>query len=229
MSLVVVSLVSGCGSSSKAAGRPSTTTSAPEATTSTVAASGVGTAAAANLRLRDFPDGWTSTDAAAQNVPAWRTLAACLAVPPSTFYDPATTSLSPDFSDPTGFQTIGGTVDVAAAVDEARSELATAEGDRVPGCLGEVIKAQARGAAAVTVVSGARTAFPAMGDETVAYRVKVSFRAAGKTSEGVEDLVFVRKGRAVVTLRVDSSDGDPALEDERPLLQAVLDRLTGVA
>jgi hypothetical protein len=196
VALALPLLIAACSSSSKASSgttptTPATPTSPPvtSAPAPTAPAQNVeadkARAAAASLKLSDFPAGWTSSPSTATNGPSGlkAQVAKCLGVSESNLTDPPASYDSPDFNDPNN-NTISDTVGYRATPADQDAPFAVVSSDKVPACLGtaftkvinDAIKHPTNPSDTLPegVTVGTPTvspmSFPQFGDKSTAYR-----------------------------------------------------------
>lgn len=101
-------------------------------------------AVAANLKLSDFPDGWTATPQSNQNAGTQgidTRLASCLHTSISIFNEKSPTQASsPNFDDSNGDEASSG-VDYLVTAASAQAEIATLQSPRFPSCFTTAVNA----------------------------------------------------------------------------------------
>ena len=171
--------------------------------------------ARALLRLGDFPAGWTASVRHKEASPPKleQEVAACLHVSPSAVNesDPAEVR-SPDFKHAGGAE-ISNSVTVTPTPSVAAGEFSVFAKPETARCLRSGVEQELRytlrhGSAGRKIPGGVsfgratveQMSFPAIGDQTVAYRVGVSISARSIHLPLYFDAVLVRAGRAEISL-----------------------------
>ncbi len=161
-------------------------------------------AASANLKVEDFPAGWTSKPH--EKLPGEDELAAeiqtCVGI------DPASTRVtaehrSPDFA--SGLATQASSVILfVKSPQQATGDADAYAGDKFPACaepgFAKQIQQVAPEGGTVADVKVSKSTFPALGDRTVAHRVTANIKLDQMTVPINIDVVQIFKGRAEVTL-----------------------------
>lgn len=153
------------------------------------------------LKASDFPPGWTSTPAEPDAGDAGdKALAECLGVP---LPENRPEAESPEFSRGELTQ-VSSSAELAATEEEAASEFAALEGPKANPCFKQQFdKALAEQAGDVTFAPAEIEVLepPTAGDEALALRLTTGISAPdGSTVAIYADFVFIRKGRAEISL-----------------------------
>jgi hypothetical protein len=199
-------------------------------------------AVAANLKLSDFPDGWTSSpqsnsSTGPQGLDA--RLASCLHANVSVFNnnDPTQAS-SPDFSDSNG-DTASSGVNYLAVASQAQADMKALTGSRFPSCFTTAVNAilnyelnnpSSTGSTLPAGVSFgqasvAQMSFQSYGNQSIAYRVTVPFSYEGLNPDAYFDIVAVQEGRALAGLFFESTATPFDSSMEEQLTATVVGRL----
>jgi hypothetical protein len=241
-----------CGDSNDAAtttSRSVTTTKSTETSATGTTATGQDVAAdreaaeAAALKLSDFPPGWTSApheeSADVPNVDAQ--LAKCLGVDESELNSedgPASVD-SPDFSD-VNDNAVSNSVEYLAAESDAQHRFALFADEKVPDCLTDAIAKvldyflehpeNPEDTVPPGVTVGTPTveplSMPAIGDQTVAYRLTVPITSDVISVTAYVDIIVAIKGRAAVEMTFESLATPFPVEDAQHYMELVVGRLT---
>lgn len=204
-------------------------TAEDDATGTTAALDDQARAREANLRLSDFPMEWKSSplpaDAEQVNARNNRALAACMGRPPPEELRTAIAD-SNDFS-AADTRRVTSSVQLVRTEEIAREDFAALEGEKSLACHLTQIESEFRRQlpAANPQVSMDRFEVPQFGDETVAFRVDATSLAEGVQIRTFIDLVFIRKGRAELSVSF-INRGTPFPTELR---QSLLQRMVGRA
>jgi hypothetical protein len=232
-------VLAGCSSSPSATSTSTTTSSAPNPTV----AAEKGLAVAANLKLSDFPAGWTSmpqssTSTGPHGLDA--EIASCLHTNLAVLNSNSPTEASsPDFSDSNG-DTVSSGVNYLATASQAQAEISVLESSKFPSCfttaVNEVFTYEVNNPSSTgsTLPAGltighatvAQMSFPSYGNQSIAYRVTVPFTYDGLSPDAYFDIVAVQMGRALAGLTFQSTITafDSSMEEQ--LTSIVVGRLT---
>jgi len=207
----------------------STSTSTSSGSTQNVAGDRA-LARAANLRLSDFPAGWTATanpeSSSGQGVD--KDLASCLKTNAAAFAQSAPTRVSsPEFGD-TSHDMASSSITYLASTSEAETGIALFQQPTAAACLQTVVTATVSQVLAhptnpsETLPLGmalgspmvAPLSFPTLGNQSVAYRVTIPITGSSLSLSLYVDLVIAQKGRAIALLTFVGalSPFDPSLE-----------------
>jgi hypothetical protein len=199
-------------------------------------------AVAANLRLSDFPAGWTSTPQSSTTTGPHGLVAqllSCLHTNLSVLNtNSPTRASSSDFSDSSG-DTVSSSVNYLTATSDAQAEMSVLTSAQFPSCFAtavndvlnyEVNNPSSTGTtlpAGVTLghASFNQMSFPSYGDQTVAYRSTIPISYDGLNPSVYADFVITRKGRALAALLFESTVTPPDSSLEEQLTGIVVGRL----
>lgn len=206
MALVLVLGAGACGGGGDDNGgdEPLTATTEAGATPSTAATGGTDDQAVVNrivLKASDFPPGWKSTPAEPDaDDSSDRELGECLGV---QFALDRPEVESPEFTRGELTQ-VSSSAELAASEEEAASELAALKGPKGIGCFTQLfdkaLAEEAGGVPFTPAVAEVREA-PRAGDEALAVRLTTGITAPDGTTVAIyADFVFIRKGRAEISL-----------------------------
>ena len=239
---VLCGLLTGCGGGS----HPATTRSG--STTTTTASQPAQNVARdralgrlALFRLSDFPAGWTAQpqEDEGNSRQLQQELANCLQMDVSLLRSQPTRVESPNFSDSDETK-ISNTVTYEPSVAVAEKWFRIFAASQTPACLtkamataiDEALRRSAKTREAVRsagVEIGKATvapmSFPRMADESIAFQVKVPISIKGFSVTYYDDLVALRKGRAVAGVNVQSTVGSPDIPTSRRLTALTASRL----
>lgn len=214
--------LAGCsgGSSSPSAGSSSTSSSSSStsSTSSQALAADKALGEAANLKLSDFPAGWTSSPSTSNsaNNSIDQQVAICLHTPIQILENNANNPRradSPDFSDTNGSQA-SSSVTYDADSAQVAHQFSLLQRPELPMCLEKAI-ATVIGDEILhpnntsgTLPQGAKVgsptvrqmSFPSLGDRSIAYRVTVPITLNTLTIDGYIDFIAIQKGRVAVGL-----------------------------
>lgn len=206
MALVLVLGAGACGGDGDDVGDDDalTSTTAAGGTSSTAATGGTDDQAAVNrivLKASDFPPGWKSTAAEPDaDDSADRELGECLGVP---FALNRPEVESPEFSRGELTQ-VSSSAELAASEEEAASELAALGGPKGIPCFTQLFDkalSEEAGGVTFTPAKGEVREAPEAGDEALAVRLITGVTAPDGTTVAIyADFVFIRKGRAEISL-----------------------------
>jgi hypothetical protein len=212
--LCLTALAGGCGSSG---GARATTTTTIGQTPKELAAEKT-LAETENLRLSDFPTGWTTTPNPQNNpsAPAIETeLASCLHRPVAFFdHRYSATASSPQFQDAAGDEQVSSEIRYDASAALAEEQFTVLQESQFPSCFGSALDAliafeiRHPDKTSASVPTGltfgtskvARTPFPSYGDRSIAYRLTLPVSDSGTTVDSYFDFVAVQQGRVAITL-----------------------------
>ncbi len=234
-------ILAACGTSTPTGSGAGGGSTSGTSSSSAQSAADVAAAKVANLRLSDFPSGWTSQpsdNSTSGTATIDHELASCMQTSESVLNGSGPSADSPDFSDSNG-STASSTVGYETSAAKARSDFAVLQSPRLPGCMSQALDRYFRdqiqhpsnpsdtlpagvGLGQVTV---APLSFPQTADGTVAYRVTVPITGGGISISVYADLVATLKGRAGAMLFLSGTGTpmDPTLE--RNLTNAVVGRM----
>jgi hypothetical protein len=182
----------------------------------------------ANLRLSDFPTEWKSTplpaDAEQVNARNNRELAACMGRPPPEELRTAIAD-SNDFS-AADTRRVTSSVQLVRTEEIARDDFAALKGEKSLACHQTQVESEFRRQlpAASPQVSMDRFDLPQFGDETVGFRVDATSLAEGVQIRTFIDLVFIRKGRAELSVSFINRGTPFPAELRETLLQRMVGR-----
>jgi hypothetical protein len=216
-----------CGSSSKASSPSSTQNIAAD----------TAAAQAANLKLSDFPPGWTSAPPSSPTGSEifLGPLANCLGVSEADLSNAPAKADSGDFSQ--SGMTASSTVDYRATSAQQAAAFNALASPKTPGCLTTVMKAALeptkQPTSGSTLPAGVKygqptvqtMSFPTYGDKTIAYQLKVPTDYNGLSFDGYFDVISVIKGRAGVVMSFNSSPAFPPYQEQH-YTELVVGRLT---
>lgn len=216
----------------------------PTATTAQDVSADRATAAAAILRLTDFPAGWEQAPhlESRSGPDVNGELADCVGVSRRvlTTSDNPTDVDSPDFGETAGDATVQSSVGFAATVAKAKQAMSVFGRAKLPDCLAAAMQKRldyslTHPPTGQTIPTGlsfgeltvSRLSFANSADETAALRVTVPIVVSAGTVNQYMDLVVLRSGRAAATFTLSRADApfDSALAER--LAIAVADRLRG--
>ena len=242
-SLSSLVLMAGCGSSSaKQGGASASNLSQPTLPGQTVRADHAA-AAAANLKLSDFPHGWTSqAQSSSSDGPKGlkATTAKCLGASVSDLGpDNGTSVSSPNFTGPSGNESISSSVAFAATTAAADRIEALWSSPKIPKCLTAALRAlisyelshptssadsppkgMTFGSATLSQLS-----FAHFGDRSIAYRIALPMQYDGMSLDFDADLVIVESNRALVEMSFQDVGSPVASSDEEYYTGLVIGRL----
>jgi hypothetical protein len=230
--------LAGCSSSSPTATSKSTTTTSGSPQN---VASDKSLAVAANLKLSDFPDGWTSTpqSSTSSGEQAIGTrLNSCLHTNLAIFDSKnPTAASSPSFGDSNN-DTVASGADYLATASQAQSEMSVFTSSRFQSCMTTAMNALLNyelnnAGSGSTLPAGvsfgqatvSQMSFQTYGDQSVAYRVTVPFSYKGLNPDVYVDIVAVQKGRALAALFFESTGTPFESSMEEQLTSVVVGRL----
>lgn len=189
-------------------------------------------AQAALWKLSDFPTGWTSQpqtqDSSNQKIDAQ--ISSCLGATVSFLQQsgPASAS-SPDFGD-TNNDTASEQVVVQSSVSRLSADFALVKSDRFPRCFAQAVNTFIKGeiahpsdptntlpaGATIGKVTISSMSFPAIGDQSLAYRVTLPISFKGLDIPFYVDLIAAQKGRSVaaMTFTAASNGFDSSMEQQ---------------
>jgi len=210
---LVLLALAGCGGSSP-----------PHRTTPAINAAADGRIAReAQLKLSDLPSGWQQLDSGQANSEA-----GCEGIDAARAAVSARQK-SPDFASGNGNTKAQGFVYMYADVSRATHAYAQLSSQSTRRCvadaLGRALAAQKHAGATVGTITSGQVAMSPIGDERAEGRFTIPISASGLTISIYVDLVFVRTGRAVAGLTLESVliPFDETLRDR--LTTTVVDRL----
>ena len=152
------------------------------------------------LQASDFPPGWTSAPFEGEDDESERTLASCLGL---EYAPDRPRANSAQFSKGELTQA-GSSAELAPSTEVAAAEFAAIKGPKANACIKQQFDkelAEDSGGAAFAPVKVQALQFPKAGDETHALRLTTAVTAPDGSSVPIHaDAVFVRKGRAEMTL-----------------------------
>jgi hypothetical protein len=222
-------LIAGCGSSHKSSDTAAhaSTPTGPTATAETrpEVPADHAIAAAALLRLPDFPTGWQQQDQSggksSLTCPAIATARASVS---GRATSPQFAKGSDDFVDDAAY--------VYPSVSAAQASFARLSGPSARLCIGKAFGTQLAKAAASTtgkVTFGQPTtavlSIPSVGEQSAAGRITIPYAASGLNLDAVIDLGFVRVDRGIQVLLFIGSSGAPDAALESNLTGTAADRL----
>jgi hypothetical protein len=199
-------------------------------------------AAAANLKLSDFPTGWTSNPSQnsvdANEKQLNEQLSSCLHISLALFKanDPASAD-SPEFDDSNG-DTAQSSIDYQASESQLQTMISVVQGARFPSCMTATIKSLITNefahpsnpsstlpaGATVGNVTFSPMSFPTYGDASSAFRMTVPISYRGLNFSGYFDIVFVKKGRAAISTQFFGSETPFDSSMEQQLTGLVVER-----
>jgi hypothetical protein len=235
-------VLAGCASSSSTNGTTTSSTTTTTSGPSQNVATDKALAVAANLKLSDFPAGWTSTPKSSMstgpNGVEARTLTSCLHTNLSVFSNSATRASSPKFTNSSG-DTVSSSVNYLPVESQAQAEIAVLESPRFPSCFTTAVDALVKheknnrrnvestlpAHISIGQPTAAQMSFRSFGDSSIANRVTVPVSDQGLSRNVYFDLIAVQEGRALAGLFFGSTltPFDPSMEEQ--LTSAVVGRL----
>jgi hypothetical protein len=192
------------------------------------------------LKASDLPAGW---DAApheeSSDGPDLDTLMSeCMNVSSGLFNNGKVQADSPDFTSPDGTQ-VHNSVSIEATAGEIQAPFAIFTRPEMVGCLQKAMTAEldytfshdidgSPPPSDVTIGQAIveKQEFPTIGDGTVAYRVTIPMTAAGTDLNVYADFILIAKGRAGISLDVESIGAPFSIETTQQLAATVAGRLT---
>jgi len=194
------------------------------------------------LTASDLPAGWkagphkASTDG--PNID--KLMSDCLQVSSALFSDSTVKADSPDFTSPDGTQ-VHNSVSIEATVAQIQTPFAVFTRPEMVGCLQKAMTAELNYTFShningspppsdVTIGQATveKQSFPTIGDGTVAYSVTIPMTAAGTHLNVYAYFVLIAKGRAGISLDVESIGSPFAIETTQQLATTVAGRVAGV-
>lgn len=166
------------------------------------------------LREEDFPSGWESEPAPEQSpeaVEELRKLAECAGVDFYEIHDPyADPTQSPKFTAPDG-ETVAQTVRILSDEDSAKQSFKSQTSQRYFDCYAEPLQQFVDENEWITGVEVAdmefnKIDFPTVGNEAVAFQLKMPMKTDEKTATGYVDVVLVRVDDALMEFRTSGRD-----------------------
>jgi hypothetical protein len=198
-------------------------------------------AQAAIWQLTDFPTGWTAKpqtqDSSDKKFDAM--LANCLGTSVSFFQGTSARAESPEFDD-TNNNSAYEDVDYLPSVSALNNQFAIVKTDKFPTCFSSTFNSFVKYEAAhpsnpsdtlpphVTFgqASVAPMSFPALGDDSIAYRATLPLTYQGFNIDFYADLIAVQKGRAVASMTFTSVQNGFDTAMEQQLANLALSRMT---
>ena len=199
-------------------------------------------ATAALWKLSDFPTGWTAKpqtqDSSDKKFVAM--LANCVGGSSTFFQSTASGAESPEFDD-TNNNSAYEDVDYYSTAGDLASKFALLKSANFPTCLANTFNSFVKEEiahpssstdtlpknASIGKATVAAMSFPALGDESVAYRVTVPITYQGFNVDIYADLIAARKGRAVTSMTFTSALNGFDTSMEEQLANLAVSRLTG--
>jgi hypothetical protein len=198
-------------------------------------------AQAANLRLSDFPPGWTSAPQSTDTGPAGikAKLAKCLGVSQSALSEAPAHADSDDFSQSDSDMTASSTVQYEATSADQTAAFNDFASAKTPRCMTTAVTTMLEDAikhppTGSTLPAGVKfgqatvqqMSFPTYGDKTIAYQIKVPIDYNGSSLDAYQDFIVAIKGRAGAGMVFENlTDPFPA-DQEQHYTELVVGRLT---
>jgi len=240
--LVLALGLSACSSATSRKGTATTTSISNPGPAQNVSADRA-LASAANLKLSDFPTGWTSNPSqnsvSANDKQLGDQLASCLHVGLGFFNanDPASVD-SPEFDDSNG-STAQSSVDYQVSAARVQTMMGVVQGSKFPPCMTSALRGLVNSeiqhpsnpsdtlpaGATIGTVTFAPMSFPSYGDRSSAFRVTIPISFNGLTLSGYFDLIVVQKARAVISLQFFGNESPFDASMEQQLTGAVVGRV----
>lgn len=242
-SLFSVVLMAACGSTSANQGGASTSSSSRATLPGKTVRADHAAAAAANLTLSDFPNGWTAqAQSSSSDGPKGlkATTAKCLGASVSDLGPNNGTDVSsPNFTGPSGNESISSSVAFAGTTAAAHRIEAVWSSPKIPGCLTTALRtaisyelAHPTGSADSTpkgMTIGAATvsqlSFAHFGDRSIAYRASIPVQYDGLSLDVDSDLVVIESNQALVQMSFQDEGSPVSSSDEEYYTGLVIGRL----
>ncbi len=199
-------------------------------------------AAAANLRLSDFPTGWTSApqSSSSADTTLLAQLQGCLHANLILFQQNSPRlAQSPEFSDPNG-DSVDSNVAYLSSASDAQGEMHVIQQSNFSSCLSSAANSLLQSlihnpssgstlpqGASIGHVAVSAISFPSYGDRSAAFRTAVPITYNGQSLTEYLDIVAFIKGRAIVGMNFTGGGNPIGSSTEQRLTSVVLGRLSG--